>query len=538
MKIEKSINKSLILIVDDQRNNRQMIKLALESENYDFIEAQNGLKALELCKEYTPDIILMDAIMPVMDGFEAVKKLREIEKYKRTPILMISILSNKDDRIKAIEYGVNDFITKPFDKLELISRCKSYVNLANLNKKYILSSQNQYTKLPNKIALMEDLPNLENPNLILFRIEDYELIEEFYSDTIAQKIELEFSNMVYSCLKDECKNAKLYHILEGEFALLGDNSDKSKLKDNCLYFHKQVKNSIVKLTDIEYNLDIVLSYAYGTYRLFEHARMGLNYAIKTNQNVVSANEVMKKVHEESKQNMQVIKTIKNSIKNNKIVSHFQPIYNNKTKQIDSYESLVRIIDDTSILYPISFLGAAKSGKYSIQITKIVLDNSFEVLKNIQKDMNINLSTLDIESESIREYILEYLKQNKQYASRLCFELLEDDIHEFELIKSFINELKSLGVKIAIDDFGAGYSNFNRLLQFQPDILKIDGSLIKNIHKDEFSRNIVESIQKFASKNSLKTVAEYVENTEIFEIINEIGIDYTQGFYIGKAEKLV
>ena len=95
----------------------------------------------------------------------------------------------------------------------------------------------------------------------------------------------------------------------------------------------------------------------------------------------------------------------------------------------------------------------------------------------------------------------------------------------------------MGVQIAIDDFGAGYSNFERLLEFEPDILKIDGSLIKNIITDHYSKNVVETIVNFAKKQNIKTIAEYVENEEIFNFLNELGVDYSQGYFFGKPEDL-
>lgn len=93
------------------------------------------------------------------------------------------------------------------------------------------------------------------------------------------------------------------------------------------------------------------------------------------------------------------------------------------------------------------------------------------------------------------------------------------------------------MQIAIDDFGAGYSNFERILEFEPDIIKIDGSLIKNIQTDVFSRDLVETIVAFAKKQNIKTVGEFVENEAIFNILNEIGVDYSQGYYFGKPISL-
>jgi len=101
----------------------------------------------------------------------------------------------------------------------------------------------------------------------------------------------------------------------------------------------------------------------------------------------------------------------------------------------------------------------------------------------------------------------------------------------------MTDVKAYGVKIAIDDFGAGYSNFERLLDFQPDILKIDGSLVKNIALNQQSREVVETIFAFASKQGMQTVAEFVSDEEIYKVVSEIGIDYSQGFYFGKPDFL-
>jgi len=121
----------LILLVDDQTENRLAVKIALEKEKYRFAEATNGEDAIQKCQELKPDVILMDAIMPIMDGFEATKIIRTMNSdFKHTPILMITSLSEQDDKIKALECGVSDFISKPFNKYELIARCRSYTRFS------------------------------------------------------------------------------------------------------------------------------------------------------------------------------------------------------------------------------------------------------------------------------------------------------------------------------------------------------------------------------------------------------------------------
>ena len=135
---------------------------------------------------------------------------------------------------------------------------------------------------------------------------------------------------------------------------------------------------------------------------------------------------------------------------------------------------------------------------------------------------------------LRNKLITLLTMNIDIANRVTFELLEDeDVNDFNVIKDFISLVKMLGVTIAIVDFGSGHSNFERLLSFQPDILKIDGSLIKNIATDTFSRNIVETIKLFADKQDIKTVAEFVSTKETLDVVKEIGIDYLQGYLLGE-----
>ena len=117
-----------------------------------------------------------------------------------------------------------------------------------------------------------------------------------------------------------------------------------------------------------------------------------------------------------------------------------------------------------------------------------------------------------------------------------FELLETEKLEdcFE-VQSFIREVKKYGCKIAVDDFGSGYSNFNYIISLNVDVIKIDASLIKDIDTDYNSQIITSSIVNFAKKMGIKTIAEYVHSEAVFNKIRELNIDYAQGYFIGKPE---
>ena len=121
---------------------------------------------------------------------------------------------------------------------------------------------------------------------------------------------------------------------------------------------------------------------------------------------------------------------------------------------------------------------------------------------------------------------------------LTVEILETQAIDYEkYVQSFVKKMHSVGVKIAIDDFGSGYANFKHITNIECDCLKIDGSLIKDLDTKQDARLIVETIIVFAKKLGKKTVAEFVHSEEILEIVKELGIDYAQGYYLGKPTPL-
>jgi len=122
---------------------------------------------------------------------------------------------------------------------------------------------------------------------------------------------------------------------------------------------------------------------------------------------------------------------------------------------------------------------------------------------------------------------------------LIVEIVESEgIESFDEVFLFVEALRAYGCRIAIDDFGSGYSNFSYLSKINIDFIKIDGSLIKDIDKDENQRIVVESILHFAKAQGIKTIAEFVENKEIFDILVELGVDFSQGFFFSKPEMIL
>ena len=149
------------------------------------------------------------------------------------------------------------------------------------------------------------------------------------------------------------------------------------------------------------------------------------------------------------------------------------------------------------------------------------------------DFSVNFSLEDL----LHVPTIQFLKSkldDSGLASRFVLEIVESEgIENFNEVSSFVADMKSRGCKIAIDDFGSGYSNFAYLLQLNVDYIKIDGSLIKGIDRDTNSQIITSTILDFSQQLEIATVAEFVHNQAVLDYVQNLGIDYVQGFHLGE-----
>lgn len=393
--------------------------------------------------------------------------------------------------------------------------------------------------MDHKRQLLDAIKAIEKPFLFMVQIDDYEMLQDVYYDDIVEALENNFANRVLDYFPKGYGFNKVYRLGNGEFAFVKDTEKGAwnlEIQNRCINeFQNNVKNHTLTINDFSLNVNVNISYSAQKEHLYENVRLGLKEAKNHKLEQFCADNLLQEKHSKAEHNIHMLQIIKSAIEEKRIHSYFQRIYNNRTEEIEKYESLVRLMDEKeNILTPFHFLDIAKKGKYYHQITQLVLDNSFAFVQTHGHKVSINISLTDIENEVLRERMISMVRSDSILASKITFELLEDeDANNFDLITDFISRIKSHGASISIDDFGSGYSNFERLLSFQPDYLKIDGSLIKDIVTNRFSRNIVETIQSFAHKQNTKTVAEFVSDEEIFSIVKEMGIDYSQGYFIEK-----
>ncbi|SFV74691.1 diguanylate cyclase/phosphodiesterase (GGDEF & EAL domains) with PAS/PAC sensor(s) [hydrothermal vent metagenome] len=230
---------------------------------------------------------------------------------------------------------------------------------------------------------------------------------------------------------------------------------------------------------------------------------------------------------------------RDAIAQHRVVLEYQAIYDPYQQKTIKYEALVRIKkQDGSLIYPNDFIPPLKHTNVAFRLTKEILTLNFDFFAHRKDAVSINLSASDIMNNDIITFIENKLQTNKDLASRITFEVLEsEEITQIQKFQQQLKRLQNLGCEIAIDDFGSGFANFKMVLDIQANILKIDASLIKDIHTNEKVYRVVKNIILFAKDVHMKTVAEFVASKEIYDILVELGIDYMQGFYIAKPTSL-
>jgi EAL domain-containing protein (putative c-di-GMP-specific phosphodiesterase class I) len=192
-----------------------------------------------------------------------------------------------------------------------------------------------------------------------------------------------------------------------------------------------------------------------------------------------------------------------------------------------------ITSDNQIVPPIQFIPNAEQIRLYHAVSRAIIQHTVNAMRGNGLQFSVNLAISDIADAHFRAYLFGIL-QERDIANRLTFEILEtQSSNDEDDLMAFVQAVTHLGANIAIDDFGSGYANFERIARLRASFLKIDGSLIKNIDTDPTTRLVVETIVAFARKLGIETVAEYVHSEAVYQIVKELGIDYAQGFLLGK-----
>ncbi len=398
----------------------------------------------------------------------------------------------------------------------------------DLVKKYF---NDHLTNIPNIYKLRKDLQECHDVTLLDVTIDDFKSINSFYGFLVGDYV-LEQLALYLQKVPD----ADVYKMPGGEFILLmHKHFSYYDLKDYLEEFYERISQLYITYTDVQISLDFTIAActAHSIENILSKLSMALLYAQK-NKLPYFIYEDRLEFESNYRKNLDMTTKVREAIKNDKLVAYYQPIIDNATGEVSKYETLARLVnEDGEVLAPDQFLDISKKTKIYNAITKKMIESAFDMFADNDYEFSINISKDDIINQDTYDFIIEKLK-NSPISDRVVFEFVESDaISEVDKILEFVNEIKRYGAKIAIDDFGSGYSNFSLLINMKVDYIKIDGSLISNIDRSWSSLLVVESIVEFAKKLNVRVIAEYVYSSTIYSKVKALGIEYSQGFYIDK-----
>lgn len=545
-----------VLYVEDEENIRNQISKMMSQLFNNVDVASNGVEALEMYKARSYDLVITDLKMPYMDGIELCENIISINKDQL--IILISAHKEIDELLKLINLGIAGFLLKPIDIDVMLHKLFSIVknvyadkimkyHYEEMKKQLLSSSVVSEDELHNKDALtslynhkyfmecVNDSHTLRHA--ILVNINDFKLINDYYSFAHGNHLLYQIA----SILKDESLvyGCDVFRISSDEFVLL-----KKEPPLNCDVLREEAKNicrtlekrrfSIVGVNDV--NISVTIGIAKSQYRLLECLHQALDYAKKNGLKYAFYKDVPDST-KSVKNIIEVKKMLQNSIENSLITPVYQPIVM-KNKNI-KYEVLMRIknINDANrLIEPGLFLDIAKKHSYYNEISQSVIFQAIDMMLQNNEVFSLNFSYADMTNTDLMDKLEEAIFVNG-LGERLVFEIVETEhLDNIEVVNSFIERFRAHKVKIAIDDFGSGYSNFAYIFAFKPEYIKIDGSLISQILEDEKMHILVETIIEFAHKLGVEVIAEHVSSQELHDALLNLNIDAMQGYYIGRPDE--
>ncbi len=521
-----------VLYCEDEENLRDVTGGILKSFTKKQFIAKDGAEGLELFKnnEDEIDLIITDVNMPNMSGLEMAKEIKNINS--NMPIIVATAFSNSEYLLEAIDLGVDKYVLKPVNIKKLLDTMAKSLLYHELRDLYL----DQFTHLPNRNALIKDINAQSTSTVALIDIDKFSLLNDLYGEDNGDLILLEFIKKMKKYFIQE--KYKIYRVGADKFIVLSKDqtSDTQIIKSICEEFALNLDTKGLLISDDEVDVNITIGIATSDdQHAFEYAQRVVQKARQRFIQIMEYDAGSFEQKDDFKENIKWIKKLKNGLSDGNFQPYFQPIVDGLTQKVYKYESLIRYIEnDGTEIPPYKFLPIAKKAKLYPVIIKVMLKSVIDTIKEKNKRIAVNISFEDIMNKDTFDFIINELVKNPNEAKLLDFEILEsEEIQDFELVRQFIDKVRSYGCSVGVDDFGAGYSNFNMLEALNIDFVKIDGSLIKDIDNLPKQALIVETISGFCGKLGIKTVAEFVSSSEIYNLVNGLGINYMQGYHFGK-----
>jgi len=400
------------------------------------------------------------------------------------------------------------------------------------NKMAFLAYHDPLTNLFNKSYLETILNTQKDKTLILLNINNFSYINTAYGFDIGDEILISVSRI----LEKHFEIDTLCKINSDEFALVFN--ERIAITEKILEIQNFFMKNLINIEKIKLNITFSYGAVSGKNNLLRKAASALKEAKENGKNRFeifeqhSNDDYLKREAFINYTNL-----IKSALDNNQVVPFFQGIYDNNKNSITKYEALARIVLEDRVVSPYEFLEPAKLSGLLPEITKVMIDKTMKAMSSNNYEFSINITEDDLAEDYLNEYLAEKISFYKIDSKRVILEILEgvSSSGKKNHIKQ-LNLLKKNGFKIAIDDFGAEYSNFERILDLDIDYIKIDAKYIKDINTNKRSYEIVKAISFFAKNVNIPCIAEFVHNESVQKFVKDLGIDYSQGYYFSEPKK--
>ncbi|MCG2634079.1 MAG: EAL domain-containing protein [Gammaproteobacteria bacterium] len=540
----------LVLIVEDDRSTRISLRRALERDGYRVEEAVNGREAIGTYQSVNPDLVLMDAIMPVMDGFATCASIQGLPGSHHAPILMITALDDEVSVERAFRAGAADFIPKPINLAVLRQRLRR-VHTARESEKHVrrLAYHDSLTGLANRTAFQERLQqqlerarrNSELVAVLFLDLDRFKLINDSLGHDVGDELLTQLAERVSGCLRTG-----------DNFARLGGDEFTISLRIASQGSATEVAEKILMVLAAPFHLaarEIFVTYSIGV-SLFPEDGATVEDLLKNADAAMyrakeSGGNTFNYYHSEMtvavSQRLQLEQDLREAVSEGQLVLHYQPQMELSSGRIIGSEALVRWNHpERGLVPPDEFIPMAEDTGIIKALGEWVLRSACAQAQQWQAkglepmQISVNVSGRQLREPDFSERVIRCLEETGLEARYLELEITETVIMEnAEACIVSLLELRDQGIRIIIDDFGTGYSSLGYLKHFPVSLLKIDRSFVSDIPRDKDDAAITSGVIALARNLGLKVVAEGVETQEQLDFLRAHNCDMIQGYFLSR-----